>query len=67
MSLSMRIGLLLMLSMTAFNASAEKADREQPINLEADAVTVNDAKKTSIYTGNVIQAHRARGQGRLQP
>jgi len=54
MSLSMRIGLLLMLSVTALNASAEKADREQPINLEADAVTVNDAKKTSIYTGNVI-------------
>lgn len=49
-----RIGLLLVLSATAFSASAEKADREQPINLEADAVTVNDAKKTSIYTGNVI-------------
>ncbi|HYD33566.1 MAG TPA: lipopolysaccharide transport periplasmic protein LptA [Methylophilaceae bacterium] len=43
-----------MLSVAASNASAEKADREQPINLEADAVTVNDAKKTSIYTGNVI-------------
>ena len=49
-----RIGLLIMLSMTVMSASAEKADREKPINLEADAVTVNDAKKTSIYTGNVI-------------
>jgi lipopolysaccharide export system protein LptA len=49
-----RIGLLLILSAMAFNAGAEKADRDQPINLEADAVTVNDAKKTSIYTGNVI-------------
>lgn len=54
MSHSHRFGLLLMLSVAAFNASAEKADREKPINLEADAVTVNDAKKTSIYTGNVI-------------
>ena len=54
MSPSYRFGLLLMLSAMAFNASAEKADRDQPINLEADAVTVNDAKKTSIYTGNVI-------------
>jgi len=54
MSHSYRIGLLLMLSAVAFSASAEKADREKPINLEADAVTVNDAKKTSIYTGNVI-------------
>lgn len=33
---------------------AEKADREKPIDLEADNVTVDDAKKTSIYTGNVI-------------
>lgn len=33
---------------------AEKADRDQPINLEADSLTTNDAKKTSVYTGNVI-------------
>lgn len=33
---------------------AEKADREKPIELEADTVTVDDAKKVSIYTGNVI-------------
>ena len=35
-------------------AHAEKADRDQPIDLEADSVTVNDAKKTSTYVGNVI-------------
>jgi len=35
-------------------ALAEKADRDKPIDLEADAVAVNDAKKTSVYTGNVI-------------
>jgi len=35
-------------------AQAERADRDQPIDLEADAVTVDDAKKTSIYTGDVI-------------
>lgn len=33
---------------------AEAADRDKPIELEADTVTVNDAKKTSTYTGNVI-------------
>ncbi|MBX9676332.1 MAG: lipopolysaccharide transport periplasmic protein LptA [Methylotenera sp.] len=33
---------------------AESADRNKPIELEADTVTVNDAKKTSTYTGNVI-------------
>lgn len=35
-------------------AHAEKADREKPIDLEADNVVVNDAKKTSTYTGNVV-------------
>lgn len=46
--------LTIILLLQSFNAFAEKADREKPINLEADTVTVNDAKKTSIYTGNVI-------------
>lgn len=43
--------LLLLASMTA---QAEKADRDQPIDLEADTLTTNEAKKTSTYTGNVI-------------
>lgn len=43
------------------SAWAEESDRDQPIELEADTVTVNDAKKISIYTGNVIL-----NQGTLQ-
>ena len=43
-----------MLLLTSLHAWAEASDREQPIELEADSVTVNDAKKTSTYTGNVI-------------
>jgi lipopolysaccharide export system protein LptA len=43
--------LALLFSCVAF---AERADREKPIDLEADNVIVNDAKKTSTYTGNVI-------------
>lgn len=35
-------------------AWSEAADRDKPIELEADTVTVNDAKKTSTYSGNVI-------------
>ncbi|MES2563228.1 MAG: lipopolysaccharide transport periplasmic protein LptA [Pseudomonadota bacterium] len=35
-------------------ASAEKADRTKPIHLEADRVTVDDAKQISIFTGNVV-------------
>lgn len=33
---------------------AEAADREKPIDLEADTVKVDDAKQTSTYSGNVI-------------
>jgi lipopolysaccharide export system protein LptA len=43
--------MLMMLSLTAY---AEKADRDQPIDLEADSLQTNDAKKISTYTGNVI-------------
>ncbi len=40
-----------------FNSSyafAESADRNKPIELEADSVIINDAKQTSTYTGTVI-------------
>src|SRR5688572_22670969 len=33
---------------------AEKADREKPINLEADRVTVDDAKQLAVFEGNVV-------------
>jgi len=32
---------------------AELADREKPVNLEADQVTVDDARQISTFTGNV--------------
>jgi lipopolysaccharide export system protein LptA len=32
---------------------AERADREKPINIEADRVTMDDSKKESIFEGNV--------------
>ena len=37
----------------AANAFAEKADRDKPINLEADTVTLDDATKVGTYLGNV--------------
>jgi lipopolysaccharide export system protein LptA len=49
-----RLLILALYAALALNAYAEKADRDKPIELEADTVTVNDAKKTSVYTGNVI-------------
>jgi lipopolysaccharide export system protein LptA len=33
---------------------AEKADRGKPINLEADRVTIDDAKQIAVFEGNVL-------------
>ena len=44
-------GLLAFLSV---NAHAEKADREKPINIEADRVSLDDITKVQVFEGNVI-------------
>ena len=49
-----KLGLALFVLLASSLALAEKADSDKPIDLEADNMTVNDAKKTSIYTGNVV-------------
>lgn len=41
-------------TLLATPAHAEKADRDKPINLEADTVTLDDIRKISVYEGNVI-------------
>jgi len=54
----MRILRNILIALTSFcfslNAFAEAADRDKPIELEADSVIVDDAKKISTYIGNVI-------------
>ena len=35
-------------------AHAEKADRQKPMNVEADALRYDDLKQTSLFTGNVV-------------
>ncbi len=40
-----------MLAATA--ARAEKADRDKPVNIEADRVSVDDVKQTQVFEGNV--------------
>jgi lipopolysaccharide export system protein LptA len=42
------------LALLSATGHAEKADREKPINLEADRVTVDDAKQLSTFEGNVV-------------
>lgn len=41
-------------ALPASPAHAEKADRDKPVNLEADTVTLDDIRKVSVYEGNVI-------------
>lgn len=50
------LALLNFITMIGFStkALAEAADRDKPINLEADSVKVDDAKQISTYSGNVI-------------
>jgi lipopolysaccharide export system protein LptA len=42
---------LLLLAMPAY---AEKADRDKPVNIESDKVTVDDAKQIAVFEGNVV-------------
>lgn len=41
------------LLLAANAANAEKADRDKPVNIEADRVSVDDLKKQQIFEGNV--------------
>lgn len=45
---------ILAITLLAAPAFAERGDREKPINLEADTVTVDDLAQTSVYEGNVV-------------
>src|SRR5688572_17638697 len=40
--------------MTGTAALAERADRNKPMNIEADALRYDDLKQTSIFTGKVV-------------
>ena len=35
-------------------AAAESADRDKPMNAEADALRYDDLKQSSVFTGNVV-------------
>ncbi len=56
MRLTIERGLIALLCCAALAspARAEKADRERPVQIEADTVHMDDAKKTAQYEGHVI-------------
>ena len=46
--------LLLSSLLIAAPVLAERADRNQPLQLESDSATVDDATQTSVFTGRVV-------------
>lgn len=49
-----RLALVALLATISSSALAERADRQKPIGLEADSVSVDEIKKVQIFTGNVV-------------
>lgn len=58
--MSRKIGDLVMAPVAALTlvsaapAFAERADRDKPVNIEADRMSADDAKKTSVFEGRVV-------------
>ncbi len=46
--------LLILACLLSAPAQAEKADRNKPMNAEADSLRYDDVKQTSVFTGNVV-------------
>jgi lipopolysaccharide export system protein LptA len=44
----------MLLGLAASPAMAEKADRNKPMNVEADALRYDDLNQTSVFTGKVV-------------
>ncbi len=53
-STSFLIAVVAMLVLAAMPVAAEKADRDKPMNAEADALRYDDLKQTSVFIGNVV-------------
>lgn len=49
----MKLICLVFLAFLSSSVLAEKADRDKPINIEADRISVDDAKKIHTFEGNV--------------
>jgi lipopolysaccharide export system protein LptA len=50
-----RSGLALLLALSALGAvHAERADKDKPVNIEADKLSIDDIKKESVFEGNVV-------------
>ena len=48
------ITLVSVVALSTTSAIAQKADRDMPMNAEADALRYDDLKQSSVFTGNVV-------------
>lgn len=48
------LALCAMLCAYCGSANAERADRDKPVHLEADHVSIDDARQVSVFTGRVL-------------
>ena len=51
---SLLIAVAALAALFVLPAAAENADRDKPMNAEADALRYDDLKQTSVFTGNVV-------------
>lgn len=58
---SIRLAVAAAILVLASSAQAERADKEKPINLEADRISMDDINKVQIFEGNVVMT-----QGTMQ-
>ena len=49
-----KIAVVAFYALAVLPAAAERADRDKPMNAEADALRYDDLKQTSVFTGNVV-------------
>ena len=49
-----RLAVWTVLALLCLPAQAEKADRDKPTNIESDKLQYDDAKQTTVFTGNVV-------------
>jgi len=52
--MNLRLATLILCCLASACAFAEKADRDKPLQLEADKVSIDDAKKIQILEGDVV-------------
>jgi len=45
---------LVMFTSVCMSANADRADRDQPVNIEADSVEIDDKKQEAVFSGGVV-------------